>query len=75
MRRIATAAVLLLVALCAGVPLAADTHASDSDQCNSPDVPQFIFGFADLQAQIGSAVGEAVTCEFGDPNGTGDITR
>ena len=41
--------------------------------CAEGQAPRFMFGFADLKAHIGDAMGEPVTCEFSDPNGTGDV--
>ena len=35
--------------------------------------PQFVLGFADMKAMLGDAMGQPVTCEFPDPNGTGDV--
>jgi hypothetical protein len=46
--------------------------AADS-RCAPGQQPQFRFGFADLKAQVGAATGEPATCEFADPNGSGDI--
>jgi hypothetical protein len=61
--------------LCSGAPFAPETRASNWDECDSADIPQFSFGFAELQAQIGPAMGYPVTCEFRDPNGTGDVLQ
>ena len=41
--------------------------------CPTGQAPHFVFGFADLKAMIGEAMGEPTTCEFPDPNGTGDV--
>jgi hypothetical protein len=47
---------------------------ADAQQgCQSSESPHFTFGFADLKMQIGDAMGDPVTCEFSDPNGTGDV--
>ncbi len=35
--------------------------------------PKFTFGFADLKTRLGDAMCEPLTCEFADPNGTGDV--
>ena len=51
-------------------PVAAAQIASE---CPAGVAPRFVFGFADLKAQIGEPMGEPVTCEFSDPNGTGDV--
>lgn len=41
--------------------------------CPPGQAPAFVAGFAALKAQVGSAMGEPVTCEFPDSNGTGDV--
>jgi Pentapeptide repeats (8 copies) len=41
--------------------------------CAPGQAPQYVFGFADPKARIGDAMADPVTCEFPDPNGTGDI--
>jgi hypothetical protein len=41
--------------------------------CAVGKVPAYVFGFADLSTQIGSAMGDPLSCEFADPNGTGDV--
>jgi hypothetical protein len=42
-------------------------------RCAPGQTPKFVFGFADLKARLGSSIGDPVTCEFADPNGTGDV--
>ncbi|HEY3062731.1 MAG TPA: hypothetical protein VGL99_27485 [Chloroflexota bacterium] len=49
------------------------TLAQGTTSCTAGQAPRFMFGFADLKAHIGEAMGEPVTCEFSDPNGTGDV--
>lgn len=41
--------------------------------CQAGQAPSFVLGFATLRQHVGPAMGEAVTCEFPDPNGTGDV--
>lgn len=41
--------------------------------CSPGRVPQFVFGFADLRTMLGDVMGQPATCEFPDPNGTGDV--
>jgi hypothetical protein len=56
---------LCLVALSGAVtPAAADP----ADQTCT-----FVFGFANLKARLGDWMGDPSTCEFADPNGTGDV--
>lgn len=42
-------------------------------RCPAGAAPTFNFGFAELRGRVGDAVGEATTCEFADPNGSGDV--
>ncbi len=42
-------------------------------QCAPGQSPQFVLGFADMQAMLGETMGQPTTCEFPDPNGTGDV--
>ena len=41
--------------------------------CAAGQSPRFTFGFADLKSHIGEAMGDPLTCEFSDPNGSGDV--
>src|SRR3569833_3850493 len=41
--------------------------------CGPGQAPHYVFGFADLKAMLGDAMGDPVTCEYPDPNGTGDV--
>ena len=41
--------------------------------CGPGQTPHYVFGFADLKAMLGDAMGDPVTCEYPDPNGTGDV--
>ena len=52
---------------------AAPLVAQDANLCPRGEVPQYTAGFADLKAYIGDGMGDPVTCEYPDPNGTGDI--
>src|SRR5690348_15579415 len=47
--------------------------AQTAQGCQAGESPNFTFGFADLKAQIGDAMGNPLTCEFSDPGGTGDV--
>jgi hypothetical protein len=44
-----------------------------ANHCGVGVVPAFTLGFATLKARLGDAMGEPLTCEFADPNGTGDV--
>jgi hypothetical protein len=52
---------------------AARAAAPTQTRCAPGQTPRFVFGFADLKARLGEAVGEPVTCEFADPKGSGDV--
>jgi Peptidase family M23 len=43
--------------------------------CGPGVKPTFSFGFADLKAQLGDAMGDPISCEFADPAGSGDIQQ
>ena len=49
------------------------TAARPARGCGPGVAPHFVFGFADLKAQLGDAMGDPISCEFPDPNGTGDV--
>lgn len=66
----AAAALLLLLAL-PSVPI----NAEPALGCEPGKPPRFVFGFAELRAQIGDGMGEPLSCEFPDPSGTGDIQQ
>ena len=44
-----------------------------TNRCAPGVSPKFTFGFADLKTRLGDAMCEPLTCEFADPNGTGDV--
>lgn len=61
-------AILSLVGLSPGATLAqAGTY------CGADQTPVYSFGFADLKAFVGDAMGDPVTCEYADPDGSGDV--
>jgi len=70
MPRISPVLALVATLLLAPAPLAS---AQTADGCQPGESPHFTFGFASLKDQIGDAMGDPVTCEFPDPNGTGDV--
>jgi len=43
--------------------------------CASGVDPQFSFGFATLKATVGDRMGAAQSCEYGDPQGSGDVLQ
>lgn len=61
----------LFAALSATSPSA--SAAQPVNHCAPGQSPRYVFGFADLRADIGAAMGDPLTCEFPDPNGTGDV--
>jgi Excalibur calcium-binding domain len=63
-------AVITLLLIASALP----AHGQVDDSfCAAGQMPQYVFGFADLKSQIGDAMGDPITCEFPDPNGTGDV--
>lgn len=67
LRRVLFGTIVLLALAATPSALAQETH------CPPGQAPRFVFGFADLKAFIGLRMGDPLTCEFPDPNGTGDI--
>jgi hypothetical protein len=66
-----SAMVLALVSSLLLIP--AEVNAQSTNSCEPGQSPTYTFGFADLKARIGDAMGSPLTCEFADPNGTGDV--
>jgi hypothetical protein len=64
---LASASALLVHSALPAMAQAVETH------CPAGQSPQFVLGNADMQAMLGAAMGQPVTCEFPDPNGTGDV--
>ena len=63
---------LVLGALLRGVP----AFAQSAPYCAPGQLPGFVFGFAALHDWLGDAtMGAAATCEYADPNGTGDTQQ
>jgi hypothetical protein len=57
----------------AGVLAPATLEAQTAEGCAAGQTPSLVFGFADLKTRLGEAMGDPLTCEFPDPNGTGDV--
>src|SRR4051794_202477 len=70
--RAALTAGVLVAAVLGGSLLPATAQSVDT-HCSAGQTPQFVLGFADMKAMLGEAMGQPVTCEFPDPNGTGDV--
>lgn len=49
--------------------------AQPAQGCASGETPDYVFGFADLHAWLGDTMGAPTTCEYADPNGTGDTEQ
>jgi hypothetical protein len=62
----------VLALWCVLVPAA---EAQAAPHCEADHPPAFVFGFASLKAQLGGAMGDPVSCEYADPNGTGDTLQ
>jgi hypothetical protein len=72
MLRALFACTLATLLVLAPAPLAL---AQTAQGCQVGESPHFTFGFAALKEQVGDAMGDPITCEFSDPNGTGDIQQ
>jgi hypothetical protein len=70
MHRVLVAVTFATVLLSVFAPVA---FSQSANQCQAGHSPQFVFGFAELQKRLGDWMGFALTCEFPDPNATGDI--
>jgi len=44
-------------------------------RCAPGQTPVFSLGFAGLKTQLGDVLGDPTTCEFADPNGSGDMLQ
>ena len=64
-------AVAVALLLTPSAPLAAQA----APHCGSDDPPIYVFGFAHLKALLGATMGDPVSCEYADPNGTGDTLQ
>ena len=43
--------------------------------CSPGVAPGYRFGFAELHAQLGDTMGEPISCEYADPQGSGDVLQ
>jgi hypothetical protein len=64
---------VLLLAFVLAASTAAPVQAQTGNACPPGQVPHYVAGFAALKGAVGSPMGDPVTCEFADPNGTGDV--
>src|SRR5919202_1053151 len=62
-----------ILAAALAIPAALPVSAQAANFCQPGQQPRYVFGFADLQARLGDWMGSPLTCEFPDPNGTGDV--
>jgi hypothetical protein len=51
------------------------SSAQPAPHCGATSPPVYVFGFANLKTRLGSAMGDPVSCEYADPNGTGDTLQ
>ena len=66
-----TAASVLCLLLASATP----TSAQSARGCGPDESPSYVFGFADLHDWLGETMGAPLTCEYADPNGTGDTEQ
>jgi hypothetical protein len=68
--------ILAHFALVGALLLAPGTVAAQAGpHCQNGQAPEFMFGFATLAGELPSMMGAAVSCEYPDPNGTGDTLQ
>jgi hypothetical protein len=68
---VAVTALCLLLA-----QLTVSVQAQETGRTCQPGQPtQFVFGFAALKSQLGDVMGEPASCEYADPNGSGDTLQ
>jgi hypothetical protein len=68
--------VAMFVGVLAPVLLGGQSAAGQSDNhCPAGAAPEFVLGFGALHGELGEAMGAAVSCEYADPNGTGDTLQ
>jgi hypothetical protein len=67
---------VVLAAMLASVAVwASPSFAQSATGCAADEDPSYVFGFADLHAWLGDIMGAPTTCEYADPNGTGDTEQ
>jgi hypothetical protein len=71
-RKLLSFAMVAVIVASVSVPSAS---AQGAAHCQPGQSPQFVFGFANLKALLGDAMGDPVSCEYADPNGTGDTLQ
>jgi hypothetical protein len=64
---------LAVLALVVTFAVPASASAQTANGCAPGQAPGYVFGFADLQSRLTVAMGDPMSCEFPDPNGTGDV--
>jgi Protein of unknown function (DUF1524) len=69
--KVSNVRVALVLGLCLLASSVGTSPAFAADTCARPI--EYVFGFADLHRFLGPIMGEALTCETADPNGTGDV--
>lgn len=62
----------ILLAMAFLVVCFAPALAQPAPHCAPGQLPEYVFGFKALHDLLGATMGDPVTCEFSDPNGTGD---
>jgi hypothetical protein len=49
--------------------------AQSAPRCGPGESPTYVFGFASLHDQLDAGMGQPVSCEYADPNGSGDTLQ
>jgi hypothetical protein len=63
----------MVLASLGGAGLPATASAQSGTLCSAGLAPRFVAGFAELHNRLGDGMGMPRTCEFSDPEGTGDV--
>jgi hypothetical protein len=71
-RRFLLALVLICSLTAVAVPSA---DAQTAPGCAPDESPTYVFGFAALHDKLGATMGSPSSCEYADPNGTGDTEQ
>src|SRR5215471_10321281 len=66
-------AVSLALSACLGASMPASAQTATG--CQAGETPGYVFGFADLYVWLGETMGSPTSCEYADPNGTGDTEQ
>jgi len=67
--------ITLSLALAALALFTTSASAQSAEHCAAGQSPNYVFGFAELHTWLGDTMGAPASCEYADPNGTGDTEQ